>query len=675
MTRRARASHALALATLSFLTVLPAHAQSPASVPLTLAFQTPWTTLEEPVLHIDVVATNNGALALRDLSAAGVFGPAFSSRQAYEDAIVSGPSSVMASQTIALKRRLDPGQTRTFRLEFDMSSLPGVAQDDSKVYPASIELRSAGVAVAHLFTSAIHLVRVPEQPMLLSWWYEVTAGPAFGPDGRLQSASFEAAVAPGGALSAPMATLGALTAARRIPFDLVIQPSVLEQARTMAAGYERADGAVIAAGEGPAAAAQAFLDQVRAVAGVPSVQVVGLPLDAPSVPALLGSGLGIDLTRHEDRGDALLRQVLNVDPAFDVARPPGNLLSESALIHYAAQGRTTLLADADTVARPAQDQGFVPSPTASVAGLGAGPVDLVLPDPGVQALMERVDVLADPVRGAQVILGELAVIWKEEPNPDEPRVRGVAIAPPPDLPPTIWPALVGRLSDAPFLEPVHAQEFVARVFPAGENAVLLDPATTTFSDAYAQRILALHHDIDAYASMLVEPGTTPDGLRRRLLRAESQIFLGSGETAAQAWIDPVAELTGAAFASTTPQVQQVFTFTSGEGTVPLRMGDPGDIPLRVVVVMQASQFDFPGGAEQEVTLERPNQLLEFDVRARASGQNPIAVTVRTPNGREISTQTIVVRTTELNSIALLITGGAGVGLLLLYARRRLRRAR
>ena len=36
-------------------------------------------------------------------------------------------------------------------------------------------------------------------------------------------------------------------------------------------------------------------------------------------------------------------------------------------------------------------------------------------------------------------------------------------------------------------------------------------------------------------------------------------------------------------------------------------------------MMQSSQFDFPDGSEELVVLERPNQLVEFDVEARASG--------------------------------------------------------
>jgi hypothetical protein len=622
-------------------------------------------------LRIGLVATNLGGAALDDLTLVTSLGPAFLSRQSYEDAIASGPSTLVSSQTDRVQGRFDAAATRTFQVQVDMSITPGVEQDDSKVYPVLIELRSDGATVGQVSTFAIHLVRTPEAPMHFSWWFEVSQEHAFGPDGTMENPTLEAALAPGGALEAQVAALGSLVAAGTTPVDVVVRPSLVEDARAMAEGYRRADGTDVAAGTGGAAAAENFLDRMRSLAKDGEVQTIALPLDAPSIPALLASGLDDDLAQHEDEGRAILREALGIEPASGIARPPGGAMDDRTVAHYATAGATTLLADADAVARELVG-GLSPAPTAAVSSLSGEPIDLVLPDPGLQSLMTRVDVLADPVRAAQVITGELAVIWKEQPVPEPPTVRGIALAPPPGLPPTIWTSLLGRLAAAPFLLPVHARDLVEEVVPAGAPAVLASPSAETFADDYVQRIVASHRDVEAYASMLEDPAEAAAPLHRQLLRAESRTYLGAGEPAGIAWIESVEATTAAAFESTTPQVQQVFTFTSREGTIPLRMGDPGDTPLQVVIVMRSSRFDFPEGDEQHVLLERPNQLVEFDVVARASGQNPIAVTVSTPTGIQISSQTIVVRTTEVSSVALIITAGAGLGLLALYASRRRR---
>jgi hypothetical protein len=108
------------------------------------------------------------------------------------------------------------------------------------------------------------------------------------------------------------------------------------------------------------------------------------------------------------------------------------------------------------------------------------------------------------------------------------------------------------------------------------------------------------------------------------------------------------------------------------------MGDPGDTPVRVTVELVAKDFSFPEGSSQNVLLDGPGQIVEFQVVANTSGQNPIQVWVRAPNGQSLTdppgpVKTIVVRTTTVNHIALLVTIGAGLGLLALYSRRWLRR--
>ncbi len=154
--------------------------------------------------------------------------------------------------------------------------------------------------------------------------------------------------------------------------------------------------------------------------------------------------------------------------------------------------------------------------------------------------------------------------------------------------------------------------------------------------------------------------------------AEAAEFLVN-EPAGRTWLASVGATTEAAFASTTPTVNQVFTFTSGEGTIPLRMGDPGEITLEVAVQLRSSYFDFPEGDRQVVVLDQPNEIVTFQVVARGAGLKTIRVEVYAPSGRTISTQIVQVRSTALNRIALLVTVGAAVVLLTLYGRRWRRR--
>jgi hypothetical protein len=108
------------------------------------------------------------------------------------------------------------------------------------------------------------------------------------------------------------------------------------------------------------------------------------------------------------------------------------------------------------------------------------------------------------------------------------------------------------------------------------------------------------------------------------------------------------------------------------------MGDPGDTPLTVVVQLQSAYFTFPNGSEQTVTLDRPNQLVTFVVKATATGQkHPIKLFVKAPSGRMLDKTLLAVRTAAINVIALIVTVAAALGLVALWIRRllRLRRSR
>jgi hypothetical protein len=650
---------------------------------MTLLSQTPWTTSDDPSFNVVVVATNAaGNERFPDLQLALEIGSAFHSRDQYENSLVEAPGGQTVA-TAPFKGALDPSEARTFRLDLDVSTITAIGQEENLVYPATVELRSAGAAIASISTSVIHLSTPPVRPMLFTAWAELSAPLAFDTQDRLSDPAFEESITPGHSLATEVQAIRSVasTPATNAPLDLVIQPSLVEQATRMAAGYTRADadGTQVAEGEGGALTAATFLQTLKDTVALRGVQLSAMPFSAPELPAMLRSDLANDLSDQSSLGNRWLRDGLGVAPSALVARPPNGTMDDASLEWLADHGVTTVLADADTVERPPQPNGFAPPPVATVETPDGTVVSLVLPDPGAQNLLGRADLLADPVRAAQAVLSELAVIWKEQPLPaPQPdgtdTIRGVSLSLPPTLPAGVWEPLLSRLMGAPFLEPVHAQDLAAGVNPRGERADLQVPNESAFSPTYADTIRNLHRDVFAYRSMLSEPSPVADHLERNLYYAESNQYLGSeNEPAGQLWLDSVAATTGDAFARVTPTSQPQFTFTSQEGTIPLRMGDPGDVPLTVEIELQSAQFEFPDGSQQTVTLTRPNQIVSFNVVAKASGPNPIQVLVRAPAGQVISAENLSVRSTAVNKFALLITGGAALALVLLWLRRLMRR--
>ncbi len=193
-------------------------------VTTTLRTQTPFTTLDESVVTISLLAENLGEVTLNELSVALSIGPAVTSRVGYGSSLVDGPGSTLIYlDTFSQRGSLDPGVTREFSVSVDLRDIDGVSDIDSSVYPARIDLRVAGIPVAWIDTPLVHLVRPPDVPIDLSWWVELDAPVAMDPQGLLADAAFEAAIAPGGGLGQQVEALRTAVAPDdgRVEVDLV----------------------------------------------------------------------------------------------------------------------------------------------------------------------------------------------------------------------------------------------------------------------------------------------------------------------------------------------------------------------------------------------------------------------------------------------------------------------
>jgi hypothetical protein len=601
-----------------------------------------------------------------------------------------GVTSEIATISKTVHGEIAPGASKTLSMTVHLAGIDALNQTDSQVYPASIQLVAAGITATSLVTPVIYVVREPIQPMLSNVRVPISAPIAFGADGGLVDTSFPTAIARGGAIRAPLDAVESITGGRDPGgvMDLVVDPLAITQARDVGDGYRLPDGTAVPDTDPTARQANRFVGRLAVATSHPdSVETVSLPYADPVVPAMINSGLSGALAVQRADGAAVVAGLGPATrPVGGIAEPSEGRLSDAALDWLAAGGRTNiLLADAGTVDRSRWQGDLAPSPTVPFSS-PSGSLTMVLPDPAIEALFQDTELLADPVRASQIVLGELALIWKQSPVPGAAGVRGVAVAPPATLPPDLWGPLLTRLNGAPFLTPVTASELVAQINPPNPNgaATLVSPDTSSFDATYIANLDRITHSVEAYGSMLPSGSVVPIELRRKLFLATAPPYLAD-PTAGLPWLTSVDDVTSSVFRAVLPPSDRplTFTFTSREGTVSFAMGDPGPTPLHVIVELESNSFTFPGsgGNRQVVTLDQPGQVVSFPVVAQASGSNSIFVFVRAPNGRQIPEQpgppaaTIVVRSTALNHIALLVTIGAAFGLVLLYARRWFRRRR
>jgi hypothetical protein len=668
----------LALSLLAILWIAsPVRAQEeqPAAV-MRLIGQTAWTSPEKPLIRITIRISNDGNSIIADPVVVWTLGSRVTSRVEYETALVEGPASIASAETISVPDELAPGASMEVPIRIDSSEIGGIVQDDSGVYPLELELRSGDQPIASLTTAAIHLFQRPQQPVRFSWWTEVATPVAFGPDGTLIDPGFEAVLGSRGGVVAQVEAIEDLLAdpESQAAFDLIVSPAALDQLRQAADGYQRSDGQTIPKSDVVPQTAADTLLRLEQIAADHRVRVHAMPFAAPRLPALLRDfRLRPHLEIQWRMGDDMFARILGEQPDRTVARPPALAFEQRSVDLLAARGATTILGAADSVERPPQPNDFAPPPAATLS-TASGKINLLLPDPGTQTLLSDPGLREDPVLAAQVILGELATIWKEEPVPGPDVVRGLALDLIPDLPAAFWGPAVRRLSRAPFLEPVHAEDLPGDVLPPPLPATLRPSASEGFSTLYRDDLASTGRRVSAFGAILEEPAGEADLLRRSMLYAEASQYVGN-EGSGHAWIDAVNDVIDRTFSRLRPDTSRVLTFTSRSGTIPLRMGDPGGRILNVRVELASGRVDFLDGNVRPVRLDQANQVITFRAEVKAAGPSNIVVSVTSPKGVVLSRSVLVVRSTAVNPIALIITTGAGLLLVGLWSRRLFRRRR
>jgi len=660
----------LASSTLLLLPLPRALAQEPSPVALRLSLQTPWNSPDQTQLDLRFTAENTGAVPLDDLSIGlAVYGRVITRTQ-YEQSLVTDPSPaiIIDAETLPREGEIAPGETRAFEVVLDLT-FPGIDATQSGIYPLKLDLRSHGVPLAALRSPVIFLVRQPEVPLRLAWTFVLSEPIAFGPDGVFTSPALETSLRPGGRLAGELRALSTLAEdPSAVPVDVVLSPVLLTQLARMRAGYTVIEGGqprTVEQGKGGSALAADALSQLARIAAAPGVELSAMPFSGPQLPSLVAGGLSRDLSVQLDRGTQVVASFLKATPSPAVLRPPRAALDDETLGDLTARGVSVLLLDPGSVAATPDPLGFALPPVATV-----GPVDrpalAIVPDQSVAALLAQPFVADDPVRGAQAVLGELAIIWQERPSD----LRGIAVTLPETLhlPGGFYTAFASDAATAPWLHPTRATEFAAAFPPAGVPSPLAAPSVARFSDAYVDELKQARRWIVADRSMIVDESTDPERFDTYLLLAESSDFL-TNPTAGLAFIRAVLDELSAVFGAVRPDTGQVVTLTARTGSrIPVHVTNEGDHALRVKVQL-VSQHLQSSPSDTVVLQPSATQTLFFDVDLKTNGRFPVQVRVESPSGRVIGQSTLIVRSTRFNRIALIITIGAALVLLLAWARR------
>lgn len=287
----------------------------------------------------------------------------------------------------------------------------------------------------------------------------------------------------------------------------------------------------------------------------------------------------------------------------------------------------------------------------------------------------------NPVLAGHIALAQLAMLHLEQQGP----ARGIAIVVPDNSDPAALNAFLAGLADssgaasgapgAPMISPVTASDlFLATDAALGTTNGRRTTLVRTFESdqpnslgRYPDQLLAANQLLNGVRSMIPDSPELVDPIAATIFSSGSATLNADEQGGMLAHASTQASLI-------TSQIvvpaEQVVTFTSSSGLIPLTIENRLTVRARVRIVFNSPKLDFPDGTVIEQDLEPATATrIDVAVTTKASGAFPLDVTIRSAdNAIPIATTRFTVRSTSVSGLGLVISLGAGLFLLLWWIR-------
>ncbi len=512
--------------------------------------------------------------------------------------------------------------------------------DEPGVYPVRVRLRDGD---DNLLTSLVtYLVREPAadqamaRPTRVALITTVAADPIPRPDEGDREDLDTTAVAQGFAADVAR-TLRLFAERRTVPMSLAVSPETVER---LAADERHTD----------------LVADLRQEIDRPGRDLLGatyVPLDPAT---LVSEGLGDEIAEQAELGRRTLTSALGspgtdtwlVDAPVDVASV--EVLRTAGAAHLVLP--STTLATGATAA---------PVLLPSASGVNAVATDGLFDLTGEPA--------ADPVLAAYQLLGRLAAVGSITPGG-----AGIVVRVDPSAVSSRELATVLDQLDEPssHLIPATVSELFRDVPTTTDPVATLNPTLPADLGTYPDRLRQAEQLLASYGSMLLEPDAAAEEFERPLAQSTDRRRSSDDRLA---MVDDVRSSLQARFDAITVPARDRVTLGARDARFPLVITSTLGEPAKVVITMEASdRLSFPRN-RIETTLQDERTTVQIPVRTRATGDTPLRITVRTPDGQVIIDESqYTVRSTAVSGVGLLLTVGAG-GFLALWWGRHLFRAR
>ena len=504
------------------------------------------------------------------------------------------------------------------------------------------------------------------------------------PGGRLDGllGALEQAVPPGSPLAAAVC--------------VAVDPQLLETLDGMSRGYQVSDPRGITDGTG-AQDARSWLDRLRAA--VQGRCVLPLPYADADLVALSRAGLTDLEAQAISTGARLVSDLLGVQPLTGVIWPADEMLDERTLTDLTALQTRALLVDPASLAPPPAPQadlvaligGSSSTPSTVISGNRDSAIGLLVDPLLTGALTGTAAPAATPAAAAAASAlmpaqdGIGALVYRAANG------RGILLVPPRrwQVRGTDATALMNNareLLDAGFVTPRELPALAATRPVTGTAAWLPYPPQASTDEIPAPVTAEVKRDRDVLrdlqgATVLdpaanLRPTSLLNPLRLGLLRAVSTAWRETPTRAVQLATDQTSQLDE--LRRSVRIVQPPGPYSLAASDSPLLITVSNELPVGVQVALNLSETAGlrAGAVGLQLVPARSTRQLVIPAKVSRAGQFSIDARLSTPGGTPLGERsTLQLRSPAFGRVTVALTAGAGALLVLLVARRVVRRVR
>lgn len=587
----------------------------PGTVPVTLTDVAPQVLTPGADLRLTMTLRNTGTLAATPRVVVHLAGTRFISRTSLDDWRAAGPEDPVGPAVLTVDLpALAPGAETTATLVVPASATGLTAAEDWGARDLAVEVLDgpSGVALGMARTFTVWYPEEVTTPTAVTVAVPVT-GPATNPYRRQATvAAYADLTAPGGRLTA------LLDATEATPVTWVVDPSVLQEARTSEAGAAWADRVAAAAadrevlllpwGDTDLTALARAGDTALTAAAIERSEAAGLPWTFRIAwPAEPQPGLTMAAAAVTAGADA-------------VVVAPGRL-EPPAVLTYTPSGRTTVVAAGREVSVLVPDARLSEALTTGAFGSS---------------------VAADvtPALAAQDLLAELAVVNRERPG----TARHLLATVPRDwaAQPAVAAAQLAALAQAPWVDLAGVDELLRTPDPGVDRGTL--PVAPTIAGILEAEELAATRtamaERDTLALMLANPDAVAGDPETELLALASQAWRADPATRSRVMATAAASVNRLRNGVRVDQSSTV-NLISQSGEMPVRVVNTLTQDVTVVVGLEPAEARLVADATVTVTVPaRDTAVVQIPVHAVGSGDVTARVTLTTEQGHLVDADTV-----------------------------------